>query len=438
MDLGGIVPNNAPGTALLIPGVGETLCMPGSRHHEETNTCGFQAAFDPISGRFVASAHGRTVLVEAKESGPLVKDIPHGGVMSPDGRLLIGEGGVIDVVGGTSAVVPLDLDLTQPPVFAMPEQSRVFVRSNDGAGVVLDWGPDASSPTVLTDTLGAEDASFTGDGESVVVREAAGASTFEYARYDLTTGARTVIWTGARLDAWGTNAAGTVLYGVNPTSSLATIVREGEPPLLSGAQVLRPDDAPLPFAVNRRGQGAIWFSDEGSFAAQLRRYDEGTDEIVAVASQLYAQLDNLEIRAVGDDHLLISDQLVYSTLGAADGATLLDFPGEWTFAPRNDRKLVLQPDTCGVDPTGCRRLLVLSDDASDIVEEVLDPDHHQLPWPYGFEREGHADYGQNVYWRHLDPVGLDLPCLLFEGSQMDYRASFDGGALAAVSGLYCY
>ncbi len=110
----------------------------------------------------------------------------------------------------------------------------------------------------------------------------------------------------------------------------------------------------------------------------------------------------------------------------------------WGCSRGNDRKLVLQPDTCGVDPTGCRRLVVLSNDASDIEEEVLDPDHHQLPWPYGFEREGHDDYGQSVYWRHLDPVGLDLPCLLFEGSQMDYRASFDGGALAATSGLYCY
>lgn len=438
VDLGGIVPNNAPGTALFIPGVGETLCMPGSRHHEETNTCGFQAAFDPISGRFAASAHGRAVLVEAEESGTLVTDIPHGGVMSPDGELLIGAAGIIDVAGGTSAVIPLDLDLSQPPVFALPEHSRVFVRSNDGSGVVLDWGPDASSPTEIVSTLGADDASFTGDGASVVVREAAGASTFDYARYDLTTGARTLIWTGARLDAWGTNAAGTVLYGVHPTSSLATIVREGESPWLSSVQVLRPAGAPLPFAVNRRGQGAIWFSDEGSFTAQLRRYDEGTDGIVAVASQLYTQLDNLVIRAVGDDYLVISDQQGYSTLDAGDGATLLDFPGEWIFATRNDRKLVLQPDTCGVDPTGCRRLVVLSDDASHVEEEVLDPDNHQLPWPYGFEREGHDDYGQSVYWRHLDPVGLDLPCLLFEGSQMDYRASFDGGALAAVSGLYCY
>ncbi len=438
VDLGGIIPNNAPGRALLIPELGETLCMPGSRQHEEANTCGFQAAFDPIDRRFAVAAHGKAVLVEAKESGALVTEIPHGGVMSPDGKLLIGEGGIIDVVGGSSATVPLDLDLTQPPVFALPEQSRVLARKNDGSGVVLDWGADASSPTELTSTLGAEDASFTGDGASVVILEAAGASVFDYARYDLTTGVRTVIWSGARLDAWGTNAAGTILYGVHPTSSLATVVKEGESPRLSSAKVLRPANAPLPFAVNRRGQGAIWFSDEGNFSAQLRRYDEGTDAMVAVASQLYTQFDNLVIGAVGDDYLLISNQQGYRTLDAADGAVLLDFPGEWIFATRNDRKLVLQPDTCGADPSGCRRLVVLSNDASSIEEEVLDPDNHQLPWPYGFEREGHDDYGQSVYWRHLSPVGLDLPCLLFEGAQMDYRASFDGGALAAVSGLYCY
>jgi len=193
--------------------------------------------------------------------------------------------------------------------------------------------------------------------------------------------------------------------------------------------ILWREDQPAAFAIDRRDGGAIWIAEEPDGSWQLYRYDTTLTDPSTPSAEIFEpvpgqswgafEIESVQLR--GDGALLVnvvpdttSEMLV---LDASEGSVLHRFEGPWIGGQRNDRRIAIAPDTCDVDPSACRRLVVLSPDQTSIDEDIDDSAATPgAPWPYGEARERHdildLDDGVPIYWRHFDPTGLDLPCLV--------------------------
>jgi len=437
--------------------------------------CGFSGRLDPNHRNLLLELDGEAQLVWAdpgEVGGVAAEPLPTGGVFSPDGRLVIGPSGAYDVILGAGVTLAADRDPERAPIFALPEHPRVFLARNDGSGVVVAWDRDSGALAELVTTRGALDASFSGDGQRVVTLEAGDqADTWEVARYALDDGARTLLWTGPyAIFHLRSNADGSVVYADNgaapPTASGAQgtrrlyAIREGRNARWFGADVFERPGHPPALAVDRRGHGALWFAEKADGSFQAYRYDETAPApaegqlatvFVPVAGLRFGTFDGTRVVAVGDGALVMAfdtnSDPVTRVLAAGDGAELMSLSGGWEGFVRSDGRLPLTRSDCGVDPAACRVMKILSTDQGAVDEEIDDSAHPNAPWPYGIDRERHdslADvalgFDADVYWRHWDPSGLDMPCFLYQTELIDNRAWFAGAGpqLPTTSVLMCY
>jgi hypothetical protein len=311
----------------------------------------------------------------------------------------------------------------------------MFIAMRDATGTVFEWNAETGG---LREAISTEEnllASFSGDGNSIVTLGMVD-SRYEIARYDLASGERVETSIGAGSFCWmETNGAGDITYlthGEPPRGGdpgrppRLTFAREGEVRLWFPRDLLWTEDLRPALAVDRRGTSAVLFAenDEGEILGHL--VNEGaagnqtldyTDLFVPQSSLEFAPGEAPSVANIGDGSITVVTGSGADTrtrvLDAGDAAELHAFDGAWRARTRSDRRVAMA-GACEVGSGACRRLVVLSFDQQRI-EDDLDHDGAAAgaPWPYGHERSRTDSIDNGViYWRHFDPTGLGLPCLL--------------------------
>ena len=407
----------------------------------EDRGCGFRTDFDPTNRRLLVENNGTTMLIKHDGAlGVTVESIDIGpdAVFSPDGRMVFGAEAAWDTVDGERIEFSAARDTARAPLFALPEHPYAFLPMADGGGLVVEWDEATGELDDLITTEGALDASFSGDGESVVTLESALGGGFEVVRYNLATGSSvsTPIGTGpyARVI---TNGAGDVTYVLNrdqeprggETNDLTvTLVREDEALIRFPRIVQWTRDGQPALAVDRRGESALVLAAHPDRGSQVHLVDEDatgdaeidfTDVFVPVERFRFTLDDAHTPVSVGHGGLLLATgrdaETVLHIVSAADAADALVFNGTWQPAVRNDGRVVLVSGDCIEPGSPCRELMVLSPDQTAVDESFEDDGiFGYTTWPFGLDRERTETpvEGVVVYWRHFDPTGLDLPCFL--------------------------
>lgn len=440
-----------------------------TRPTDDGSGCGFAARLDPNNKKLLLEVGEDAQLVWADPAAPAgvaTLALSTGGVFSPDGQLVVGERGAWDVVFGQSVELDPEFDGASEPTFALAEHPRVFLPRRDGSGVVLEWSRTDGSITEVVRTIGSVEATFAGDGRSVITLEnGVGAGQFEVVRYSFADGTRTVLWSGAGPIAnLKSNGAGNVVYtdtgrdpptmpGVNGTRRVY-VIREGRNARVFAANLYEQMGFPPALVVDRRGKGGFWFAEEADGSFQAYRYDEDAaappmgelaNVFLPIPGLRFGKFDGTRVVAVGDGAMAMSfDTNATPTtrlLAPFDGTELMDFPGLFSGVVRSDGKVAMASED--------RRLVVLSADQSVVEDDIDDSANPDRPWPYGANRDRHeglADVTASVfaaeYWRHFDPTGLDMPCLLYMTERIDYRNFYGMGIGDAILDvqpvLMCY